>query len=110
MSRRSSELLEYVIVEHVAKIASGLESPESAELGILSGHYAEAVKLVGMRLRSLKDGVLTCALCNERRGSFTPRGYYLHLLRSHHPEILDLVRQEASRIAGASRASGPLQS
>jgi len=108
MSRRGLQLVEATIVDHVARIASGLESPDSVDLSMLSGHYTEAVRFVGLRLRKVKDGVLVCALCDERRGTFTPRGYYFHLVRSHYPEILDLVRREASRIAGASRASGPL--
>jgi len=47
MSRRGLQLVEATIVDHVARIASGLESPDSVDLSMLSGHYTEAVRLVG---------------------------------------------------------------
>ncbi len=110
MPRRREEIIESLMLEHVARIASGLEEAEKLDIPTLSGHYLEAVKNVGLRLRTMKNGLLVCAFCTERRGTFTPRGYYFHLLRSHRSDILELVRSEASRIAAASRASEPSRS
>mgnify|MGYP001772531981 CR=1 FL=1 len=107
-SRRGAEVFERAIVEGVADIASGMAEPEGYSSPVLSSHYLDAVRLVGMRLRARgPDGLLYCPFCGQRRGPFTPRGYYLHLLRSHRQEILELVQSEASRIASVSRALRP---
>ncbi len=107
MSRRGQDIFEGMVADHVARIAAGLESPTDFRSTALSGHVQEAVRLVAARLSAPRDSPAFCPLCGPRAGSFTRKGYYLHLLRVHRQEILDLVRREASRIAGAARALGP---
>ena len=107
MSRRGQDLVDGLVADHVARIASGLEDPRQFRSTVLSGHIQEAVRLVGMRLSSPADSPAICPLCGPRGGTFTRKGYYLHLLRVHRQELLDLVRSEALRIAGAARALGP---
>ncbi len=43
-----------------------------------------------------KDGLLYCGIC--KRGTFTKRGLYLHLLRVHRDEILEMVEEKSRRI------------
>ncbi|MCG2872996.1 MAG: hypothetical protein GU352_05670 [Acidilobus sp.] len=107
MTRRGQQVFERIVVDHVARIAAGLEGPEGFYSPLLSGHVQEAIRLVGLRLRRPRELPITCPLCGEGSGSFTPKGYYLHLLRAHRQELLDLVQTEALRIAGAARAAGP---
>ncbi len=107
MTRRGEELIELAVVEGVARIATGLEDPWSYNPPVLAGHVRDAVRLVGLRLQLRRDGALLCPFCGPRRGSFTPRGLYLHLTRHHRPEILDLVQLEVARIVRSSKALGP---
>lgn len=94
MPRRG--LFEREIVRAVAGIASGILRPESYEPAYLAAHVAEAVRRVGLQLRSAGETIY-CVLC--RRGPFTRKGYYLHLSRVHYHEILRLVWDESERVA-----------
>ena len=94
MPRRG--LFEREIVKAVARIASGMIEPSDFEAPFLASHVAEAVRRVGVQLRSDGDSIY-CALCGK--GPFTRKGYYLHLSRVHYHEILRLVRDESEHVA-----------
>ena len=86
------------LVDYVSRIASDLEGKEPP----LAPHVSLAAKLVGEELNGdMGGGIYVCRLC--RKGPFTCKGYYLHLLRLHFQEILDRVLEESERIASLSR-------
>ncbi len=94
-------MFEEKIPEYVAKLASGLEDIEKFDSPVLARHTVEAIKLVALRLRNVKEGIIYCPLCG--RGPFTKKGYYLHLIRIHNDEILKLVNEESERISLTSK-------
>jgi hypothetical protein len=94
------KIFEEKIVEGVAKIASGMLKASEFSIPILAGHVIESIRIVGERLRPSGD-LLYCVLCG--RGPFTRKGYYLHLIRIHYYEILELVRDEIERVGRVSK-------
>ncbi|MCE4612722.1 MAG: hypothetical protein F7C07_02675 [Desulfurococcales archaeon] len=92
------------IADYTAKIASGLIDPDQFDTPILARHVVKAVRNIGMQLRSVREGLLFCALC--KRGPFTKKGYFLHLTRIHYSEILQLVDLESERISFSSKNAG----
>jgi len=101
-----SERLRERVVDGVARVAGGLVEPGSLEIPLASRVTVEAARNVGLQLRNAREGgrVFYCALCG--RGPFTPKGYYLHLIRVHPGEILQLVQSEVERLSGSSRRRG----
>ncbi|MEB3780391.1 MAG: hypothetical protein GSR85_09230 [Desulfurococcales archaeon] len=95
------------IVSYTAMIASSLIEPEELEsqAPMIAKHVKKAIGNVGLRLRTLREGVYYCGICEK--GPFTKKGYFLHLTRLHYDYILELVEDEAERIASASRRAGP---
>ncbi len=96
--------LESRIVEYVARLAAGLEDPDSFAPKILSKVYTEAVVNVSMRVAEPRGGILYCGICG--RGPYTRRGLYLHLKRVHASDILDLVEEEVRRLELSAKRRG----
>jgi len=94
-------LFEEKIPEYVAKLASGLEKVEDFDSPVLARHTVEAIRRIAMRLMNLKGNVIYCPLCGK--GPFTKKGYYLHLIRVHNEELLEMVIEESERISLASK-------
>ncbi len=99
MARRG--LFRWKIADYVARIASGIISPEEFDSKVLARHIVDAIRHVGMQLRDERDGALTCPICG--RTGFRRRGYFLHLTRMHYSHLIDLVEIEADRIAGVAK-------
>ncbi len=90
------------LVEGIARIASGLLRPEDFDTRLAPRVAVEAARNVGLQLRWVRGGgLLYCPLCG--RGPFQPRGYYLHLLRVHYPQLVHLLQEEVERLVDASR-------
>ncbi len=79
-----------LMVDTVIRLASGIRVKPEAE--ILSPKEWEVVKRVAEEVRAEKRGLLYCGICGK--GSFTRRGFYLHLMRTHKEEIATLIRHE----------------
>jgi hypothetical protein len=94
-------LFEEKIPEYVAKLASGLEDIDKFDSPVLAKHTVEAIKRVALRLHNVREGVIYCPLCGK--GPFTKKGYYLHLIRIHNDEILNLVIEESEKISLTSK-------
>ncbi len=94
------------LVDGAARIASGLTEPEEFDTSLAPRIAVEAARNVGLQLRWAREGgrVLYCPLCG--RGPFTPKGYYLHLLRVHPLEILRMLEDELERLSSVSRRRG----
>lgn len=90
------------LVEGIARIASGMIKPEEFDTRLAPRIAVEAARNVGRQLRWVRSGgLLYCPLCG--RGPFQPRGYYLHLLRLHYPQLVRLLQEEVERLSDASR-------
>ena len=89
----------------VALLASGIDEEALSSLGAAADHIVKAIRNVALQLRYYKRGLLYCPLC--MRGPFTKNGYYLHLIRVHEDDMVDMVRVEAERVSGSSRIYGP---
>ncbi len=81
---------EGLVARVIASLAVG---GEPREIELLPPHYREAARRIAEML-SYKGGV--CPLCG--RSGFTPRGYYLHLARSHRQYLEELASQLAERL------------
>ncbi len=92
------------LVQGVAKIASGMIEPDEFNPTLASKVMVQAARNVGLRLRLHARGGVSCPLCG--RGPFMPKGYYLHLVRVHPRDILDLIDREAERLSSAARRLG----
>ncbi len=80
-----------LMVDTVIRLASGIRvKPEAEEA--LSDKEWEVVRRVAEEIRAEKRGLLYCGICGK--GSFTRRGFYLHLKRTHKEEIATLIRHE----------------
>lgn len=89
------------IIRGASLIASSITEPEDYYSPLLSEHVLEAVRNVGLQLRPPRAFLFRCSLCG--RDFDTKRGYFLHLIRSHREEILQLVFLEAERIVRSSK-------
>lgn len=86
------------LVEGVAKIASRLSEPEDLDIPVAPRLAVAAAKNVGIQLRPPEDSIY-CVIC--RRGPFTKRGYYLHLVRVHGSLIRQMIEDEIRRLEGS---------
>lgn len=85
------------LVEHVARSAAGISVSLEKISYIVGSRRAqtvyEIVENLGSRVALTRsNGVLYCGLC--RKGPFTKRGLYLHLVRRHRYDIKQLVMNE----------------
>ncbi|RLG89029.1 MAG: hypothetical protein DRO18_00270 [Thermoprotei archaeon] len=85
------------LIEFVAKVASGIKY-DKAKLALITGPtllqlVIDVINAVStaVSLRS-PNGLLYCGLC--RKGPFTKRGMYLHLIRIHRYELKTLIMSE----------------
>lgn len=86
------------LVEGAAKIASRLYDPEALSTPIAPRLAVLAARNIGIQLRSQGE-VSYCIIC--RRGPFTKRGYYLHLVRVHGSLIRQMIADEIKRLEGS---------
>ncbi len=94
-------LFKWKIAVYVARVASGITSPNDFNNKVLARHIVEAIRNVGAQLRDERMGSLICPICGK--GPFTKRGYYLHLTRTHYYHLINLVEAESERILGVSK-------
>jgi len=85
------------LIEFAARIASGIKI-NSDKLAVVTGPSLSRIALdtitaVALELTTRNSsGLLYCKLC--RKGPFTKRGMYLHLIRVHRYEIKALISEE----------------
>ncbi|ABU81605.1 hypothetical protein [Ignicoccus hospitalis] len=75
------------------RIASRMRIREELLEGV-SQEELEAAKRVAEMVREERKGLVYCAIC--AKGSFTKRGFYLHLMRVHKDDIKVLLERELS--------------
>ena len=80
-----------LMVDTAIRLASGIRIKQEAE-EMLTEREMEAVKRVAEVIRAEKKGLLFCGICGK--GSFTRRGFYLHLVRVHKEDVATLIKQE----------------
>lgn len=93
------DVLSERLIEFVARVASKI-SYDQRKLVAISGTsihkvVVNVVNRVADWVSEDRGGLLWCRLCN--RGSFTKRGFYLHLVRVHNFEIKNIVEDELRR-------------
>ncbi|HWQ16602.1 MAG TPA: hypothetical protein VNL13_02060 [Sulfolobales archaeon] len=81
----------------------GVVSREIESLGIrvdseVRRGIVRALEDIANTLVSRRGSSLYCRLC--RKGPYTKRGAYLHLLRIHSDDIISIVREEFDRVIG----------
>lgn len=86
-----------------AALEPGVVSREIEDLGIrldseVRRGIVRALEEIASTLVSRKGPSLYCRLC--RKGPYTKRGAYLHLLRIHSDDIVNIVREEFDRVIG----------
>lgn len=85
------------LVEHVARSAAGISVSLEKISYVVGSKRAqrvyEIVGSLGKRITVMQgNGTLYCGLC--RKGPFTKRGLYLHLVRRHRYDIKQLIMNE----------------
>lgn len=93
------DILSERLIEFVARAASRI-SYDQRKLAAISGSsmykiIINVVNRVADFVSEERNGLLWCRLC--RKGSFTKRGLYLHLVRVHSFEIKDIIEDELRR-------------
>ncbi len=88
------------LVEHVARSAAGIRVSLEKISYIVGSKRAQRVYVLvenlGEKIALKHDnGVLYCGLC--RKGPFTKRGLYLHLVRRHRYDIKQLIINEITQ-------------
>ncbi len=88
------------LIEFVARASSGIRMDKS-KLAVITGPTLLPLVLDLIRKLSSEisirneSGLIYCGLC--RKGPFTKRGMYLHLIRVHRYEIKTLISDELER-------------
>lgn len=88
------------LIEFVARASSGIRMDKS-RLAVITGPTLLPIvldvisKLTNEIAIKNESGLLYCGLC--RKGPFTKRGMYLHLIRVHRYEIKTLISDELER-------------
>jgi hypothetical protein len=93
------DVLSERLIEFVARLASKM-SYDQRKLAVISGSsmykiVCKVVTRVSDYISENRDGLFWCRLCNK--GTFTKRGFYLHLVRVHSFEIKSLIEEELRR-------------
>ncbi len=84
-----------LMVDTVIRMASGIKvKPEAEEM--FGDKEWEIMRRVASEVRAEKKGLLYCGICGK--GSFTRRGFYLHLKRTHKDEIATLIKYEMEEV------------
>jgi len=83
------------LVEGAAKIASRLCEPDTLSIPYAHKLAVTAARNIGIQLRSPEE-LSYCVIC--RKGPFTKRGYYLHLVRVHGGLIRQMIADEIKRL------------
>jgi hypothetical protein len=94
MMRSRIDTISERLVEHVARSAAGISVSFEKITYIVGSKRAQyvynLVEDLGKRIALLQaNGVLYCGLC--KKGPFTRRGLYLHLVRRHRYDIKQLI-------------------
>lgn len=97
MMRTRIDTISERLVEHVARSAAGISVSLEKITYIVGGrraqHVYDIVENLGRKIALVhSNGVLYCGLC--RKGPFTKRGLYLHLVRRHRYDIKQLIMNE----------------
>ena len=80
------------LIEAVALLAARIEDlPEG-----VSERELEVAKRVAELIREERKGLVYCGICTK--GSFTKRGFYLHLMRVHKEDIKILLEKELGKL------------
>ena len=97
MMRSRIDAISERLVEHVARSAAGISVSLEKISYIVGGrraqHIYDIIGSLGKRVTLVhSNGALYCGLC--RKGPFTRRGLYLHLVRRHRYDIKQLIMNE----------------
>ncbi len=84
------------LVQLVIRKASGMRIDEEMWTK-LSEAERKAVENVVELIKVTKKGLIYCGICGK--GSFTRRGFYLHLMRVHKEDIQLLLEKELEELA-----------
>ncbi len=99
------DVLSEKLIEFVAREASKIRY-DKQKLQVIIGPSMskiaiETIKAIGHDVVKEKNGLLYCMLC--RKGPYTKRGMYLHLIRVHRYDLKLLISEELKdRISKAS--------
>lgn len=89
------------LVKYTARKASGLPVDDIDLQRIVgSSRYIIMRKVIGIISSSIvikRRGLIRCGICGK--GTFTRRGFYLHLVRVHYNDILDLINRKYDELS-----------
>ncbi len=90
------DVLSERLIEFVARHASRIKY-DQAKLQIITGPsiariVQDAINAVSSEVVRVRNGLLYCNLC--RKGPYTKRGMYLHLIRVHRYELKLMISDE----------------
>ena len=91
-------------LERLAEITVRLASNMRIRDDLLEGfseRELEAAKRVAELVREERRGLVYCGICTK--GSFTKRGFYLHLMRVHKEDIKILLEKELGELVAVGQ-------
>jgi len=89
------KLLKYVVKKSIGISVNDIELKEivgATRLTIMR----RVVGIISSQLVDYRNSCLRCGLCGK--GSFTRRGLYLHLIRIHREEIIDMINRKYNEL------------
>jgi hypothetical protein len=93
------DVLSERLIEFTAKAASKIRYDQRKLMAISGPSLHSIASQVIMRVANqaviVRNGLLYCKLC--RKGPFTKRGMYLHLVRVHRYELKVMITEELTR-------------
>ena len=88
------------LAEITVRLASNMRIRDDLLEGV-SERELEAAKRVAELIREERKGLVYCGIC--AKGSFTKRGFYLHLMRVHKEDIKILLEKELGELVAVGQ-------